>query len=208
MKLRYITAAAAAAVTLINVGDTFAAITEETDSTTFLTGIVIEGTQSFDGLTAGPVASPQAFGIGSVSFTASAPSGLRAVANTGNPTDLYLSTASPDEPITLDFTGQNVNAVGLELFLLDSNDAFAFQELPFTAQNVGGDVLSSDVFATDGETFIGLTSDSPLTTLTISTLNPFLFVAIDAMAVQIPEPTTAALLGLAGLTLLRRRRNS
>lgn len=162
--------------------------------------------ESFDGLTAGSLSSPQAFSNGVFSFQASAPSGL--FAGSG-----YLSTNLSTELLTFTFLGGNVTAVGGHFLGTDAD----FNPVDSTTTLVLSD--GTNVVLTYPDTFRGFTTAGGvfITSLTVSTTGAetVAFPTVDdlyvgqAQTAQIPEPASVLLVAgglLAAAARLRRRR--
>ena len=141
------------------------------------------------------------FTEGPWSYTISAPGEVFSVPGA-------MSTNTPYDPLTVDFTGQDVYAVGGYFYASDFDGLF----FPGTinVELSDGTVYSANpVSAND---FVGFVSSVPITSLTITVDDPgdleSRWATIDNFYVgaEIPAPGALALLGVAGLVGGRRRR--
>lgn len=156
-------------------------------------------TETFDGLEAVPAG----FSGGDFSYTLATAGGAFASGD-------YIGGSFPDEGLTINFTGGNVNAIGGNFF----------------ATNIGGDFLglSVTVSLSDGsvvsflptsqtDSFRGFVSTATITSLTLSVTQPgsllYPYVNLDNLTVgvsPVPEPASAALFGLGSALLWASRR--
>ncbi|MEM7809401.1 MAG: PEP-CTERM sorting domain-containing protein [Planctomycetota bacterium] len=135
---------------------------------------------------------------------------------------------NPTLPLTISVLGNNTTIAGdveianeaLELFLIPptftgfSEITFTFDEpiLAFGADFFDNAAPFSSEVIVDGQTFalspgfLGFVSDTPFTEITFVENGFDAFILDDIAITFVPEPTSAALLGLAGLAGLRRRR--
>ena len=116
----------------------------------------------------------------------------------------FLDSAPTAYGVTVDF-GAPVTAFGADFF---------------SAASLGGSTLTldtgTDSFAigdsplgSPGTGFLGFTSDTPFSTIDFTVTDPTSFEGLfirDVVFDVVPEPTSAAVIGLAGLATLRRRR--
>ena len=126
----------------------------------------------------------------------------------GDVTNGLGSNAGPqsgNDPLTLTFPGGPVTAFGTDLLLTDQEFAASDGTITTTALSVDGHAASTLSINPYG-VFVGFVSDTPLASITLTPAGVIpvqSYVTIDDTVVAaIPEPASAAFLGLAGLGLL------
>jgi hypothetical protein len=178
-----------------------AQVTTYTNQATFLAalnaGFYTENFQSLSitGTTLGPLN----FSSGGFTYAANTTTG-NLFFGAGTPADHWLSTNTATDTVTITFSSGNVTAVG----------GFFFTSDIAGAATAGGVTVGTNqtalqnLLATTPTTFLGFTSPTPFTSLTLSaiqattvwpTANDFIVGTVAA----IPEPTTWALMGIAGI---------
>jgi hypothetical protein len=146
------------------------------------------------------IPTPQNFSQGPFAYSAaSGPNGDFFTAGSGS--DVWLSTNFAVDSMTFTITGAPVTAIGGFFFTSDITGA----------AQVGNIFLSTNLTAqqtlngTTPTTFLGFTSTTPFTTLTVSAdqTNGFIWPTandfIVGLAASVPEPATVALLTASGL---------
>lgn len=146
---------------------------------------------------------PSPLNYSSLGFSYSVAASTSTFFGAGTSGDHWLSTNIATDSITITFTSGNVTAVGGFFFTSDINGAAV----------AGGVTISTNLTAaqnllgTTPATFIGFTSPVPFTTLTFSAIQsgPIWPTANDltvgVMSTAVPEPTTWALMGIAGVSV-------
>ncbi|WP_457420213.1 PEP-CTERM sorting domain-containing protein [Roseateles sp. P5_E7] len=158
-------------------------------------------TENFDGLDQAP--SPD-FSNGVYSYSFSSPQGIYGSGE-------FVSASQEDDALTINFTSGNVKAIGANFFATDLSDDF---------QSVSISLLLSDgttesfTPTMQSDSYRGFISDAFITSLVISGPGTSLYASLDNLTVgtvgtrgALPEPASAALVGLAlaGLAVARRR---
>jgi len=155
--------------------------------------------EDFDEFFEGQVTDPSYdFAEGDWAYTTSAPNGLYS-----GPGVWSVNTAF--DPLTIDFTGAPVTAVGGNMWVTD----ISFATIPgeITVELADGTVET--IPTSDPGNFRGFVADDPIASMTITpvtggengwpTLDNFY------VGAKVPEPATIALLALGGLAVIRRR---
>lgn len=167
--------------------------------------------ETFDSL---PLDSTPIFNFSSspYSYTATAPTSNSFVNNTPDSVDVWLSPASNTDSIVFSFTSNNISAVGGFFFTTDSGGLATAGTIQVT---VDGNPTQT-ITLTDPTSFMGFTSFSPFSTLTVTAVqgNDDLWPNANDFIVgvaAVPEPATWALIGistscLAGGIVYRRRK--
>ena len=106
--------------------------------------------------------------------------------------DTDVGSRSSEVTITFDYV---LSALGF--YLIDIED---FMEI-----TIGGNLYTVPGNGTGGESYFGIISDSPFSVVHLDMGVTDSHTSMDDFA-YVPEPTTICLLGLGGLSLLRRRR--
>ena len=202
----------AAAALLAVAAASQAAVTVYTSQASFLAAVSGVGVDTYAGFSiTGSTPSPITRNAGAYGYTASvSTTSFFGAGTTANP---WLSTNTATDTITYtSFTG-GANAVGGNFFGSDISGQFAAGDITVTATDASGTTTQTIIAATT-TSFLGFTSTSGITTLTVAAVQPsgsFLWPTVDnfTMAVAVPEAQTYAMM-LAGLGVLgfvaRRRR--
>lgn len=182
----------------------FASTTTYTSSSAFLSNVAPGAyLESFDGLS-DPPPGPASFSGGGFSYSASAPSDIYLAGG-------FLGASQIDEALTISFTSGNVKAIGANFFATDINDDFQAVRVVIT---LGDGTVEDFTPSSISETYRGFISTSFITSLIISGPGASLYAGLDNLTVgtsgriiDVPEPTSALLvgLGMAGLLISRRR---
>ncbi len=159
--------------------------------------------ENFNNWVTDPPAGALAFSGGGFSYSAFAAS------------DLYLSggflgTSQINEALTITFTSGNVTAIGANFFATNISDVL--QAVSVTVTLSDGTVTSLTPTSM-ADSYLGFTSTTAITSLTISAPGQSLYASLDNLTVgvsAVPEPANWALmgLGLAGVIAARRRSTS
>ncbi len=182
----------------------FASTTTYTSSAAFLPNVSPGAyLESFDGLV-NPPAGSVPFSGGAFSYSAFAPSDIYLEGG-------FLGTSQIDEALTITFTSGNVKAIGANFFATDINDDFqAVRVLITLSDGTVEDFTPSSI----SDSYRGFISTSFISSLVISGPGASLYAGLDNLTVgtagriiDVPEPTSALLvgLGMAGLLISRRR---
>ncbi len=142
--------------------------------------------------------------VPSFTITATASGGLYANASVG------FSTNSPSQSLFFTFSGANLpTAVAFNAFLTDPSFNFLPGEI---SVEVNGASVATYNYTTFAQSFRGINSDVPITSIGFSGTNTGAYVTVDNLVVgnalsAIPEPSSALATGilLASALLLRRR---
>ena len=156
-------------------------------------------TETFDAFN-GFYNDPLAGSTGSVNWTVRAPGGLFASAG-------MMSTAGSNVSLSFSFNAGEVQGVGGTMFATDIN----FNVIPAVIYISLADGTSYAGYITSADQFVGFFStDSSIVGMTIqaqSLVGANVYPTVDTLKFAvIPAPGALALLGLAGVTGLRRRR--
>ncbi len=163
------------------------------------------GTETFDGLGTGTLGYLINFTNQSFLFNVGTPlapaTGLFGV--TGQGGDVWLSSNDP-ETIVFNFTSGNVTAVGGNFFNTDVNGALTSGTLTATINNG----TTRTILNANTNSFLGFTSQTPITSLTLSGDNTTYLTANNLVVGVVPEPSSLALAAFGGISVLsmyRRR---
>ncbi len=162
-------------------------------------------TETFDSLGTGALGYQINFTNQSFLFNAGTPlapaTGLYGVAGLGS--DVWLSSNDP-ETIVFNFTSGNVTAVGGYFFNTDINGSLTNSTLTATINNG----TTRTILNANTNSFLGFTSQTPITSLTLSGDNTTFLTANNLVVGVVPEPSTLALVAFSGMSVLwmyRRR---
>jgi hypothetical protein len=111
----------------------------------------------------------------------------------------------PNDDVIINFTGANVTAFGGNIFITDQFFGPVTGTMTVTLSD-GSNVVLNNPYQTS---FVGFTSDTAISSVTISATGPGnTYITMDNLyvGVAVPAPGAAAVLGLAGVAGLRRRR--
>lgn len=192
-----------------------AAFTVYTTQVSFLAAVTGSATDTFEDLPSiDPVPGPLDRTVGDYGYTASVGPNSPTFYTAGL-FNVWLSTNNALDTITFDNFSGGVNAIGGRFFGSTAEGTFDRGEsVLITATDAGGTVSQTIVDATRFS-FLGFVSDSAITSLTVSAVQPssgFVWPAVNnlVLASVVPEPETYALLlaGLAGIGMLVRRRRA
>jgi hypothetical protein len=145
------------------------------------------------------------------SYSVSVEGGFFPIENPGNPTQVWLSTQTAREVVTISSTGQPVTGIGGHFFLTDFSGA-VIQGTIRASLSDGSFVELIDQLPTD---FWGVTGTSPFTSLTLEYLGDSetdAYITVGSVSVGIaavPEPSTLSMVAFgAGVILILARRRS
>ena len=204
MTIISIPSACAAIVSMsIGLGSTAGASMVYTNQATFLANVQPGAyLESFDSLALGPLNSPMTFSQGSFAYSASVANGFF---NVGTSSDVWLSTNFPEDPIVINFSAGNINAVGGFFFGTDFAGNANTGTVTVALDN--GSIYSfTDASATN---FIGFTFDQPIRSLTVGTTDLSTWATVNDFIVgtaAVPEPPSLVMLCLGvGVVLATRQ---
>lgn len=193
-----------------------AQFTVYTDLASFLAATSNPGTDSFDDLAAGSLASPLSRSAGTHGYAAS--TNTLGFYVTGSGADRWLSTDVENDIVTFSGFGPTVRGIGAFFFGTDAGGAFRpGTSLTLRATGAGGTTVRTLSDATL-DSFLGFVATDAVTSLTVQTVQPpndLAWPTVNGLvladaAVATPEPATAALLGAGvlalGLVSVRRPR--
>jgi hypothetical protein len=163
----------------------------------------------------GSIPTPTVFSQNGFTYSANTPgpNGLFTLFEPPGGPSIALSTTDPDVPIVISFTSGNVTAVGGTFFLADTTGNIINGNVTVTLDDGTSVTLANQ----DVSSFLGITTSSPISSLTFDVSNGPQpgneFVTMDNFYVgsAVPEPSTLALAGVGlatvgGWYLLRRQR--
>ena len=139
------------------------------------------------------------FSGGAFAYTVSAPSALY-----GN--TVFIGTNSPNEALTVTFTGAPVTAVGGNFYATNQADAFQAVSITLTLSNGHVTTFTPTSVA---DSYRGFTTAVPITSLVVGAPGDLLYGGLDNLTVgAVPEPGTYAMmaLGLAAIGGFAARR--
>lgn len=207
---------AAAVLTAALASPSQAAITIYTSQAAFLAAVTTPGVDTFETLSiTGSTPSPITRTAGTYGYTASA--STSSFFGAGTNADHWLSTNLATDSITFSsFTG-GVRALGGLFFGSDISGLFAAGSVTLTATDASGSVTQTITNATTSS-FLGFVSTGPLTSVTISAVQPAtpLWPTVNNLTLAgaatptpgVPEPATWAMMivgfGLVGAAMRRR----
>lgn len=200
--------AAAATALVMSAGVSNAALNVYTTAASFGTAVTASGTDTYDTLQPGFIASPLTRTAGAYGYTAGASGGLYGIA--GSLSDRWLSTDESGEVITLNgFTG-GARAIGGFFFATDFTSALAAgQSITLTATDSLGATAAQTISSATETSFVGFVSTGNLASLTVSVGNNSYYGTINNLVLAVPEPGTYAMLltglGVVGAATTRRR---
>lgn len=190
-----------------------AAISVFTSLAAFNAATSAQATDTFTGFSiTGSTPSPITRAVGPYGYTAAvSTTSFFGGGTTGNP---FLSTNTATDTITINtFTG-GVTAVGGNFFGSDIAGLYSAGSVTMVATDSSGSVsqtIAPTAILTGS--FLGFVSTGPMTSLTISAVQPatggFLWPSVDNLVLArtvVPEPASMSMLAAAGTALLRRRR--
>ena len=155
--------------------------------------------ENFDSFSAGPQGASLDFGPeNGFSYTISAANDLYSG-------DGVMSTNTADDPLEIDFTGDNVTAVGGNFYGTD----ISFVPIAGDVTVELADGTSETMSTSSADAYFGFITDAPIDSMTISASGDGnVWPTMDNFTVgqAVPAPGALALLGLAGVAGRRRRR--
>lgn len=187
-----------------------AALTAYDSQAAFLSAVSSPGVDGFDKLSTVDFTNlPYAGQAGGFSYVATSTEFFGA----GTPANPSLSTNQPTDSITFGGFSGGASAIGGLFYGTDVNGVLASGTVTLFATDISGATFTRTVTGTDTMAFIGLTSDTALASLVVSTAQPVdgpLWPTIDNLTLAVaavPEPGTWLLMaiGLAGMAIMRRR---
>ncbi len=185
-----------------------AAILIYTTQETFLAATANPGVDTFDDLTEGAYGPSLSRNAGDYLYSVSAADGLW-VGGIGGGS--WLSTDYSSDSIIFSGFDIGVRAIGGHFFGSDIDGFFTLSDMVLTAANAGGSVTHT-IFGATTASFVGFVSDSPLTSVTVKSVEPaeYIWPTVNdlTLATAIPEPANSTLLigtGLMVLVISRRR---
>lgn len=184
----------------------------------FLAAVSNVGTDTFDDLTDGSLASPVSRAAGAYTYTASAGGGLFVLAPSSS--ERWLSTENQSDTITFNGFSNLVYWIGGYFFSTATDGSLNSRDVTIVASD--GSAITEHLTSTTDTSFRGFVSNNPIASLTItadfdinnpnsdasfSTVNDLL---LGGPVVPAPEPGTLPLLALAaaGVVAATRRRYS
>lgn len=185
------------------------AATVYTNLASFLGALTNSYTENFSSLTnttSGSTTAPQNFSGNGMSFSANTQPGANDLWTIVNGGTKWLSVGGGSNSLVFSLTSGNITAVGGNFFLTDFPGSF----VAGTINILFSDTTSTNWSPSSTADFIGFTFDTPVTSMTLSRAGNTDFATAGTITVgQVPEPTTTALVLVAGSGLLwwsRRRR--
>jgi hypothetical protein len=204
-----------------------AALTVVTSLAAFNAGSVLQGTDTYAGLSiTGSTPSPITRSAGVYGYTATAvlpgttePSSV--FFGAGTTADPWLSTNLATDAILFNnFTGGSlpgggITSIGGNFFGSDINGGFRLGDIIVTATDSTGATLTQTIVGAQTTSFLGFISNARITSLTVTSVSPdanglIVWPTIDNLVLAVPEPGTYALMlaGLAAVGAIARRRKA
>lgn len=204
--MRYFIFAAAIAAMAGTAGTANAQLTLYTSQASFNAATSGPVVDNFDDLSLILYSSPQGRTAGAYSYSVSATGGLYGAGTGGG--DAWMSTNNAAVTMTFDTFSPGVLAIGGFFFTSNISGAFAAGDITVVATDGSGN-LSHTVINSATTSFVGFTSLTGITSLTVTAVQPaggFIWATVNDLTFAVPAPGAAAVLGLGGLAMARRRR--
>ncbi len=169
-----------------------ATITVYTNQALFLGAISAPGTDTYNDLPLSSVASPLLRTAGPYSYTGTVSTTSFFMA--GSVGDVWLSTNTATDSITLNAIPANVRGIGGQFFGSDISGNYLSGDITVTATDASGTVTQTTLAAPPAN-FIGFVSNGPLTSLTVTAVQPpavFMWPTVNnlVMGLAAPPPAT------------------
>ncbi len=196
----------AAGALMVVAGTSQAQINVYTSQAAFNAASASPGVDTFDDVALALISSPTGRSAGSYTYTASAATGLYGA---GAGADHWLSNNTATDAMVFNGFGGAVYAAGGFFFTSNIAGLFAAGDINITATDTNANTVTYGVTGSTTGSFVGFVSSLPLVSISISSVQPGtgpVWPTANDFTLAVPTPGAAAMLGLGGLTALRRRR--
>jgi hypothetical protein len=180
-----------------------------TSQASFNAAVTAPGVDTFNDMPLASAPSPLNRLAGSYGYTGAVTTTTFFTAGTAS--DVWLSTNTATDSIVFNNFGPSVSAVGGFFFTSDINGSAAAGSITVSIVDASG-TYSQTINSSTPLSFLGFVSDSNISSVTVTSVQPsptaFIWPTVNdlTLAQAVPAPGAAALMGLGGLLVGRRRR--